>query len=318
MTNRIGAGIGASLLTVVVLAAFAGCQDERFTATPTVKAPASTTATATVSPSPALVATPTIRPSPITTPTIRPAPSPFATVRPIEILYPGFPEPTPQIDPRPAETEAQQLALLLSGETRPPPELSRQIQTDLSSIRSSYSKDIPMVAQRRFWTPWSTNRIVLGIEKDSLDAIKNGTYHDWDELNREYRATSLYIYKIGPQVMSFDGNYHPSGLTQEYFKLPGVVFASAVSWPGDGPMIKPVRIGDQFTYLFRDAWGDCPAGCIEKEFWYFTFDDKQEPTLAGHWNPQNDPKEPDWWNTLRQEMGNYDSLYSVPELVRRK
>ena len=64
-------------------------------------------------------------------------------------------------------------------------------------------------------------------------------------------------------------------------------------------------LGDDLSYVFREAWGDCPAGCINSEYWYFQ---KQggEFDLLGQFNPrEGDP--PLWWDDADQNLGFYNN-----------
>ena len=51
---------------------------------------------------------------------------------------------------------------------------------------------------------------------------------------------------------------------------------------GDGNLIFAFRWGDGFRIAYQRGSGDCPAGCINKEFWYFEVGPSCEVTGAGH------------------------------------
>lgn len=87
-------------------------------------------------------------------------------------------------------------------------------------------------------------------------------------------------------------------------------------------MIYILPLPNRFLYFFRDAWGDCPSGCIVSKFYYFRtvrtkFQEQAEfvgsymPTF-GH--PELDPN---WFDTLLLARKNtlYDTSWfaDVPE-----
>jgi len=65
---------------------------------------------------------------------------------------------------------------------------------------------------------------------------------------------------------------------------------------GGGPLYSPnvtdgsftyvfVRSDGGFSFVFQYGSGDCPAGCIEHEYWYFQTDGDCVPQQVGHYRP---------------------------------
>ena len=56
---------------------------------------------------------------------------------------------------------------------------------------------------------------------------------------------------------------------------------------------------EEFKYFFRDAWGDCPAGCIISDIYYLTSKQGQFE-YKGSWSNQDepDPPRPVWMDTF--------------------
>jgi hypothetical protein len=65
---------------------------------------------------------------------------------------------------------------------------------------------------------------------------------------------------------------------------------------GGGPLYTPnvsdgsftyvfVRSDGGFSFVFQYGSGDCPAGCIEHEYWYFQTDGDCVPQQVGHYRP---------------------------------
>ena len=80
-----------------------------------------------------------------------------------------------------------------------------------------------------------------------------------------------------------------------YESLPSVGAVSHYGSIGDWPNFYPWRLPDgRLTLLFRDAWGDCLAGCIHSHFWYFRIDGDSIEYVGDYISDGNHDK-PDWW-----------------------
>ena len=93
-------------------------------------------------------------------------------------------------------------------------------------------------------------------------------------------------------LLTFDGMYHPCALASFYKDLPGVRLVEPNWVVGDGPNVFPRATEQRTSFLVNEAWGDCPAGCIENEYWYFevrlgevTFRGKGR-SLTGEWGTE--------------------------------
>jgi hypothetical protein len=71
---------------------------------------------------------------------------------------------------------------------------------------------------------------------------------------------------------------------------------------GDWSNVYPCVDPDQRTYLFKEGSGDCPAGCITNEFWYFRITDGIE--YVGTFKLREDP-EPAWWPEAKRALDRY-------------
>ena len=75
-----------------------------------------------------------------------------------------------------------------------------------------------------------------------------------------------------------------------YFMIDGVDYARPEWAVGDvAPMSTRPRCRDTWHFVFRDAWGDCPAGCIHSELSFFAVVDGEveriEPAKAPAMEP---------------------------------
>ena len=91
----------------------------------------------------------------------------------------------------------------------------------------------------------------------------------------------------------FVGRKHPQRLAEQYMSVAGVTGAYPDGWIGDRPNVYPWYIPDGMSYLVRDAFDDCPAGCIENIFHYFKRVNGQTE-YVGSYHLAAQP-EPAWW-----------------------
>jgi hypothetical protein len=222
-----------------------------------------------------------------------------------------YPDPvSPPIEGTPKENEeAELMAICLSGELIAPDSLYEQIVTDLEAIRSQFGDSIEMVNKIKFMpTWWMPNCLLINFDDTTGEKILLGEYDAWDELNLMYKVTQIKTRPVIPGFgclvsLSFEGRFHPCHLAEQYRVLPGVMFAEPNGIEGDGSNVYARQIGNDITYLFRLAYGDCPAGCISSEFWYFVFN-QGEPEYLGYFKLRRDP-EPEWWEEAEQNWENH-------------
>ena len=89
-----------------------------------------------------------------------------------------------------------------------------------------------------------------------------------------------------------------------YGGLPGVSDVDVAVHGGDWPNIYPRSTMRGITYLFRHAWGDCPAWCAYSEYWYFIAEGSH-PTYVGTWKPSSGQPKPDWWDEAQENFSQY-------------
>ncbi len=49
---------------------------------------------------------------------------------------------------------------------------------------------------------------------------------------------------------------------------------------GDRPNLQAMKNDGRWYVVFRDAWGDCPAGCTGQQLYYFTVSGEQVTRVA--------------------------------------
>jgi hypothetical protein len=202
--------------------------------------------------------------------------------------------------------EAELIALCLSGELVAPDDLYEQVLTDLATIRTKFSDSLEAIGQIQFRTPWAAGHLMIGFKDTTVVSIRNGEYHAWDQLNELYGVETIdtsIIYIMGIVTLHFKGRLHPYRLQEAYAGLAGAWAISVSGTIGDGANVYARQGEHGMTYLFRNGWGDCPAGCINNEYWYFVFSESNL-YYHGHFVVRQDTV-PDWWEDARQNRENY-------------
>jgi hypothetical protein len=214
--------------------------------------------------------------------------------------------------------EAKVIAICLSGAVTPPANLSNRVLRDLAEIRSNFGAEFVLanddyneyVPSRpiRFVAPWLPSCVIIKFAPDTAQLVAKEQYHDWDDLNELYRVSNIDLHSIKTNwvILRFKGQLHSRRLCELYAELPGVRITHPNYRIGAFSTIYPSsRAGSGLTYLFMHGWGDCPSGCIYGEYWYFISNESGETIFAGHWNPQKDPKVPDWWSDAKWNIEQY-------------
>ena len=192
--------------------------------------------------------------------------------------------------------EAEEMALWLSDRLVAPEHLYQTILYQLAAIRAEYGDSIPQLKEISFRAKWAIGELLILLTIEARDLFWIGKYHDWDFLN-EYLKLKKMDTCCGWNHLVFEGRLHPEYLVDLYVTVASVEYAQPNHRYGDGSTIYPSFSENGITYLFREAWGDCPSGCIHERFWCFKakgFDIE----YIGYWDPDSEP-EPDWWGKCR-------------------
>jgi hypothetical protein len=161
--------------------------------------------------------------------------------------------------------------------------LSGELERILQLIRDAYSDTASIHARDDRYVP---GQIILGVESPLKEAIQNAVASQpstaglvtgqaaFDALSTQLGGVrglkTQNLEKHGYLLLCLDELVNVSAASQAYSKLEGVRNASPNDLCGDGPDIDALRDGDTWYVVFRDAWGDCLAGCWGEELLYFT------------------------------------------------
>jgi len=196
-----------------------------------------------------------------------------------------------------ADAEAEMAALWQSGEIVAPTVLYNRIGSDLAIIREQWGDSIAETAiQFQAW--WQPSLIHMGFDSATYDSVMEGTYHAWDSLNELYRVTEVSSVFPPHITVEFEGRLNPIRLVDIYKGLPGAYYVQSGGTVGDRSVMLPVRDKRTMKYFFRNAWGDCPAGCIYSEIFYFTVKDDSVDYVGSLLLDHPYPEPTDWLDTF--------------------
>ena len=196
--------------------------------------------------------------------------------------------------------EAETAAYFLSGTRLAPKYLFDKIHAELGLIRSQHDS-VPGVSVR--YGPYAKHSyLLLLFDSVVTNSILSGEYHSWDSLNTLYNLDTFNI-RSGYVSMEFEGVQNPVVLFDIYKNLPDLWHISTSGRIGDWPVLVMRKEGETVKYFFREAWGDCPAGCIFSRFSYFTVNDSQAmfhgSYQLGSCNDTLSPPPPEWAGPAR-------------------
>jgi hypothetical protein len=216
------------------------------------------------------------------------------------------PAPIDSLDTLDGCDEAEQIAMTLSRELHAPWQLRERIRADLHRIRADWIDSVPQVAIE-FWPSWPPSRLLVGVSADVYAEILNDDYRDWDSLNEIYGLDSIEfrsIHRFHWLRLQFDGCQNSERLAEAYDSLRGFAYAEPNFWVGDGPRLLALPVGNQMIYFFRNAWGDCPAGCTNSTHDVFS---STADTIVYHGHFSDIPLEDPWQSLLDEAWNRYYS-----------
>jgi len=190
---------------------------------------------------------------------------------PTTIVEPGPPEPDP--DPQPTLPDPSDEALAasqwLQSSLLPSVDLARAIDSGLAAIRQDWADSLEIV-EMQFQSPWESGKIIVGFETDTYLLVREGVYYAWDSLNSHFELDQIIFSDFHPSLnwvtLEFTRDLNPDVLAAAYRDLPGTRFVTPNRFVGDGPILLMWPGDEGIYYFFRDAWGDCPSGCLHSEF----------------------------------------------------
>lgn len=159
-----------------------------------------------------------------------------------------------------------------------PDRLEREIGDVLRLIRDRY----PAMTEITVRPPVST--ILLRIEGSLRDIIIGGGWSEsetgalipvghaaFDDLNARFGLEAAEFWPASDiAILHFTVLANPRAALEAYSAIAGVADAELDRLLTDGPDIALSTKGGVWHVVMRNAWGDCPAGCIHDEWHFFT------------------------------------------------
>ena len=170
-------------------------------------------------------------------------------------------------------------------------ELAGEIELVLSRIRETYPTLADMPVRQRY----KFGVLILGLDRGLSRAVHvllptgqmptgplhtgplHTGYEDFDALNARLGLSaveSCIEVELGVDLgicgFYFDESLNVGEAIRAYEMVEGVEFAEDSGSVGDGSDIDAVKSQGTWHVAVRRAWGDCPAGCIFQEIFFFT------------------------------------------------
>ncbi len=181
--------------------------------------------------------------------------------------------------------------LILDGKRRRA--LGHEIKQALLLIRREY----PAMADVSVRQDDRGAALVLGLEgalRDAVFAAWDGDGGDappatghgaFDALGAGLGLRAVQAYPaLDSAVLYLDERANVAAALRAYRAIDGVGYAEPDAMLGDGSDIEAAKADGHWHFVFRRAWGDCPAGCIDEELSFFTVADGEaaliEPARA--------------------------------------
>ena len=206
--------------------------------------------------------------------------------------------------------EAELLAQWLEDVMYPPVNLTRKLERELSLIRNQWGETI-REAEIKFFPVYVPGELIIGFTDDGWQDFKSNDYHHWDVINEMLELDSIDIFMNDPDyyknvLLKFGDPLNSNLLVYYYTGLPGLSYVHVNSYCCDWLVLLVYREGEDCHYFFRNAWGDCPSGCIYNEYFYFTIDGdtaKYEGSYMYDWG--NIQPAPPWMQMVNEAKAKY-------------
>jgi len=193
--------------------------------------------------------------------------------------------------PRP-DSSAELLALETSAALVAPSPLYDRIASDLGAIVAGDAT--VMVIKPIF--PGLLVGLTVKFEEAVRADVESGNYHAWGCANQAYGASIEELpYWTGRRLTFGEKRFSAALLATEYSALPDVADVGYQEIVSDGPDVCLEVAGDQHYYIFDQASGDCPSGCMEHRYIGFQVGPSGVVAALGDYDPKKMAVEPDWF-----------------------
>ncbi len=207
--------------------------------------------------------------------------------------------------------EAELMALWLSGEIMAPDSLYEAIDKGLKNVKGDFEETVSC-SMYVFKPEFIPSELIIVFTDSLANLYRAGLYHDWDSLNNYYRvmvADTNYSLGRFTAVLRFEGRLNSYHLKFIYRKaLPEMEIIDADSYAGDWPNLYPWIVDGKLAFFLRDAWGDCPAGCMNQDIYAFIQTDTGYCYCGFHSDTLMQAK-PEWWGDFEAAQTRFRGYY---------
>jgi hypothetical protein len=164
-------------------------------------------------------------------------------------------------------------------------EMEAKIRGALKAIRSKFPETANLHARPSF----ALDTLAVGLTKQGQDVIKRKVKMTedspkeepitgdtgivkLDQLNAKYGATSVTaFYSPALLFVRFKKPMDIPVLIKIYAAIPESQATEGDEAMGDGDEIHLKRDNQVWLFAFKHGWGDCPAGCINNQYFFFSY-----------------------------------------------
>ena len=165
-------------------------------------------------------------------------------------------------------------------------ELAREIGNTLSRIREAYPEVADITARERY----VFGVLLIGLEPELFAIVSalledqagpamllHTGYAEVDSLNEQLGLSEIaQVFPTSRIVTLYFNDYlNVPAAAAAYAMLEGIEFAEPNAYVGDGSDIHATKSEEDWYVFVRHAWGDCPAGCINEELYFFIVNDAE-------------------------------------------
>ncbi|MBL7067905.1 MAG: T9SS type A sorting domain-containing protein [Candidatus Marinimicrobia bacterium] len=150
--------------------------------------------------------------------------------------------------------------------------LFNEITHVLQAVRNQYDTLKSIYA----FPDYALNQLLLSSDASWTQAWHQGELltgnQTIDSLTSAYQMISVEVHSSF-FVLNFAQPLKMSLLSNIYEAIPGVIYAEPNGYIGDGDNIECFKKNNIWHLIFSRGFGDCPAGCIYRYYWYVTVDE---------------------------------------------
>lgn len=205
------------------------------------------------------------------------------------------------------DEEAELMALWLRGDVVAYDRDYDAVKNALARVRDQFADSVSQLTSIQFTYPYQEGTVGVILTESAIAQLRAGEYVEWDSLNTLFKVAEIDTSRMeaSNQVeLSFEGRLNPALLQIYYANLAGISSGFLGVRVGDYSNIYPWKLDNQYTFLLRQAWGDCMAGCLYSHFWYFRVAGSTA-YLIGDFLVDDNPDWPDWWDEAKVPFCRY-------------